>query len=49
MNLDGVTLVGWILATVAFAGLYGAVRNETWLSVLMRVADPTLTPVKIRP
>jgi len=48
-NLDGVTLVGWILATVAVAGLYGAVTNETWLSVLMRVTDPSLPATKIRP
>lgn len=46
--IDGVTLVGWILATMAFAGLYGAVRNETWLSVLHRTIDPSNAPVKIR-
>lgn len=45
--IDGITLVGWILATVAFAGIYGAFRNETWLSVLTRVVNPSKTPTKI--
>ena len=45
--IDGATLVGWILATVAFAGLYGAVRNETWLSVLRRTINPSATAVTI--
>jgi cell wall-associated NlpC family hydrolase len=33
-------LVGWILATVAAAGLYGAVKNKPWLSVLMSAVNP---------
>lgn len=42
--MDGTTLVGWILATVGFAGIYGAFKNETWLSVMMsavRSQNPT--------
>lgn len=48
-NLDGTFLVGWLLVTFAFAGLYGAVKNETWFSVLRRTVKPSNTAVKIRP
>jgi hypothetical protein len=33
-------LVGWILGTIAVAGIYGAVKNEPWLSVLTRSVNP---------
>lgn len=45
--IDGTTLVGWVIATFAFAGLYGAVRNETWVSVLHRTVNPSVTATKI--
>lgn len=38
--MDGTVLVGWILLTVAFGGIYGAVKNEPWLSVLTRSVNP---------
>lgn len=56
--MDGTTLVGWILATVGFAGIYGAFKNETWLSVMLaavkpenqtRTIDATVTPAESAP
>lgn len=38
--MEGTGLVGWILATVAFAGIYGAVTNKPWLSVLAHSVNP---------
>jgi hypothetical protein len=47
--VTGSAFVGWILATVAFAGLVGAVKNETWLSVLRRGVNPNATPTVLDP
>lgn len=41
---EGTLLVGWILATVAAAGLYGAIKNKPWLSVLTDAVNPKSTP-----
>jgi cell wall-associated NlpC family hydrolase len=38
----GEPLAGWILATVAAAGIYGAVKNKNWLSVLTGVVNPSV-------
>lgn len=45
--ITGITLVGWILATVAVAGIIGAVKNETWISILTRTVSPSSEPVEI--
>lgn len=45
--MDGTTLVGWILATVGFAGIYGAFKNETWLSVMVRTINPSTDPRRL--
>lgn len=47
--VDGATFAGWILATIAVAGIYGAVTNESWFSVLARTVDPSRAPVPVDP
>lgn len=38
--MEGTVFAGWILASVAAAGLYGAIKNKPWLSVLLDAVNP---------
>lgn len=38
--MEGTAFAGWILATISVAGIYGAVKNKPWLSVLLDAVNP---------
>ena len=44
--MQGNLLTGWIVGTIGVAGLYGAIKNKPWASVLVTAVNPHVQTAK---